>query len=172
MRQLAGRIGQIIERGRAISLIELSPDAREGWKAVYHDLSADHPGLARALLGRAEAQVMRLAALYAVLDGQSVMALVHLQAALALWDYAEASTRLIFGDSTGDPKADMILRAVRASGELSDSQVSDLFGRHMTAAKLDRAKDSLLAANLIHCETVETSGRPRVVWRPGEKKAN
>jgi len=35
---------------------------------------------------RAEAQVLRLSAIYAVLDSTSIVGLPHLQAALAVWD--------------------------------------------------------------------------------------
>ncbi len=147
---LAAEVKQVIQRARRGGALVFTAVAREAWIETYHDLSADRPGMAGSLLGRAEAQVMRLSALYAVVDGQSTIDLVHLKAGLALWEYAEASTKLIFGDSLGDPAADAILRALRASGELSDSQVSDLFGRHLPAAKLGRAKTVLLTAGLAH----------------------
>jgi hypothetical protein len=124
------------------------------------------------LLGRAEAQTLRLAALYAILDRQSRIDFVHLKAALAVWQFAEHSTRMIFGESLGDVVADAILRALRVSGEMSDSQISDLFGRNLPAAKLERAKTALLTAGLAHCLSVETAGRPRILWRPGTKKTN
>ena len=127
--------------------------------------------MAGALLGRAEAQVMRISGLYAVLDSQAAIDLPHLKAGLALWQHAEASTRLIFGDSLGDTIADTILTALRTMGERSDSQISDLFGRHLTASKLERSKAVLLTAGLAHRATVETGGRPRIVWRAGAKKA-
>ena len=38
------------------------------WDAVYPELSADRPGMLGAILGRAEAQVLRLALIYALLD--------------------------------------------------------------------------------------------------------
>lgn len=171
MNELAVKLGRAIQLGRTIGRIGMTDSARDGWRAVYHDLSADHPGLAGALLGRAEAHVMRLSALYAVLDGRKDMDLVNLKAALALWEYAEASARLIFGDSTGDSVADTILRGLRTSGELSDSQVSDLLGRHVPSGRLERAKATLLPGGLAHCEAIETGGRPRIVWRPGAKKA-
>lgn len=172
MSELAAKIGKAIQHGRTIGAIDMTDSARDGWRAVYHALSADRPGLAGALLARAEAHVMRLSALYAILDGQNAIDLVHLKAALALWEFAEASTRLIFGDSTGDPAADAILRGVRTSGELSNSQMSDLFGRNVSGGRLERAKSSLSAAGLIHCDVIETEGRPRKVWRAGTKKTN
>jgi hypothetical protein len=169
---LAAAIRKILPIARACGELTLSTLAREQWKQLYHDLSADRPGMAGALLGRAEAQVMRLSGLYAVLDGHSIIDLVHLKAALALWQHAEASTRLIFGDSLGDPDADAMLRAIRTIGERTDSELSDLFKRHRSAAELERAKGTLMQAGLAHPVTIETDGRPRIVWRAGAKKAN
>jgi hypothetical protein len=102
---LATQIQRAVQYGRTLGEIGRTDSARDAWCAVYHDLSADRPGLAWALLGRAEAQVMRLSAVYAILDRQPQIDHVHLKASLALWQYAEASTRMIFGDSLGDPDA-------------------------------------------------------------------
>ena len=169
---LSRKIGRALCTARTCGELALSEPARDEWKRIYHDLSADRPGMVGALLGRAEAQVMRLSGLYAVLDGQNIIDSVHLKAALAIWMHAGASTRMIFGDSLGDPTADAILKAIRAKGEMTDSEISDLFKRHKTAAELERAKGVLEQAGLAHCVTIDTDGRPRVVWRPGAKKAN
>jgi len=169
---LAREVRKVLPTSRACGELALSPSARELWVQTYHDLSADRPGMAGALLGRAEAQVMRISGIYAVLDGHSTIDLVHLKAALALWQHAEASTRMIFGDSLGDPVADAMIKAIRASGEMTDSELSDLFKRHKPAAELERAKGVLMQAGLAHAVTIETDGRPRIVWRPGAKKAN
>ena len=104
-----------------------------------------------------------------MLDGEAVIQPVHLEAAVALWDYAEASILQIFGQHTGDPIADRILEALHAEGELSDADLSGLFRRNAPAARLARAKRLLQEANLIHGETVPTEGRPKVMWRPGPK---
>jgi hypothetical protein len=128
--------------------------------------------MAGALLGRAEGQVMRLSGHYAVLDGHSIIDLVHLEAALALWHYAEASTRMIFGDSLGDPVADTMLKAIRIRAETTDSDLSYLFKGHKRAEELERGKSVLIQAGLAHPVSIETEGRPRIVWRPGAKKAN
>ena len=169
---LAREIRTVLPVARACGALALSASARDLWAESYHDLSADRPGMAGALLGRAEAQVMRLSGLYAALDGQSLIDVVHLTAALALWHHADASTRMIFGDSLGDPVADAILKALRARGDMTDSEISDSFRRHKTAAELERAKGVLMQAGLAHCVTTETDGRPRIVWRAGAKKAN
>jgi hypothetical protein len=171
MRSLSTKIAEIIRNSRRTSTIQLGPEAAEAWKVIYHNLSADRPGLAGALLARAEAQVMRLSALYAILDQRHDIGLVHLKAALALWQFFEQSVVMIFGDSTGDPVADTILRAVRVREGLTDTQISSLFGRHAAAARLDQAKGVLEAAGYIHCEETETVGRPTRTWKAGAKKA-
>jgi hypothetical protein len=169
---LVREIQRVLPISRACGELTLSPSSRDLWAESYHDLSADRPGLAGALLGRAEAQVMRISGLYAVLEGHSTIDLAHLKAAFALWQHAEASTRMIFGDSLGDPVADAMVRAIRMNGEQDNSQLSDLFKRHKTAAELERGKGIIMKAGLAHPVTIETEGRPRIVWRPGAKKAN
>ena len=75
-------------------------------------LTEPQAGLAGAVCDRAEAHVVRLALLYALIDQAHEIALEHLDAALALWEYAAASARWVFGDSLGDPLADEIYRAL------------------------------------------------------------
>ena len=66
---------------------------------------------------------MRLAALYAVMDKSKTIEKEHLMAALALWHYAEASARYIFGDATGDRVADRIMEALRTEPERAAGEV-------------------------------------------------
>ncbi|WP_447985027.1 DUF3987 domain-containing protein [Nitrospira sp. Nam74] len=169
--KLTARLAAAIESAKILTEIGMTAAARDVWQSTYSSLSADQPGLAGTLLARGEAHVMRIAGLYAALDGQACIDRAHLVAALALWDYAEASTRHIFGQALGDPIADTILRAVREKGSLDNSAISGLFARHESAARLDRVKASLTAAGLIHCVEVGTGGRPRTVWRLGAKQA-
>ena len=82
--------------------------ARPLWVERYPSLSEGAPGLLGAVTSRSEAQVLRLACVYALMDSSVAIELEHLKAALAVWDYAEASARYIFGDATGDPVADSI----------------------------------------------------------------
>jgi hypothetical protein len=98
---------------------------------------------------RAEAQVVRLAMLYALLDEKAQIDMPHLLAALALWEYAEASARHVFGSSLGDPIADEILRAVRAAGQdgMTRTQIRDLFKRNCSAERIGAALDLLARRN-------------------------
>ena len=93
--------------------MSFSPEAADLWKAIYDDLSEQKSGLFGAVTGRAEAQTVRLALLYALLDGATEISLQHLEAGLALWRYCENSARYIFGDSL-DETPDAILSYLRA----------------------------------------------------------
>jgi len=92
-------------------------------------LQLGHGGLLRRGLRFAgSAHAARLALIFALLDGSDQIDLEHLEAALAVWTYAEASSAWIFGDSLGDPTADDIwtLAKTRPDG-ISRTEVRDLF---------------------------------------------
>lgn len=145
-------------------------DARALWAEVYPRLSEGEPGLLGALLARAEAHVLRLSVLYAVLDRSPVIKPVHLKAALAVWDYIEASTRQIFGRGPlGVPVADAILEALRTKTkrEMTRTAISDLFHGNRTAAEIDAAL-MLLAARgaIVRPPNEAQAGQgPPEVWR-------
>lgn len=143
----------------------------ERWEALYDELSEGQPGLFGAITARAEVQIMRLAAIYAALDGTALIQVPHLQAALAVWRYCEASARLIFGDSTGDPVADRILKTLQEQGPMDRTGLRDLFGRHMPAEKIDRALSLLEQSHRIECDEIKNpkGGRPLAVVKLRER---
>ncbi len=143
-------------------------DAREVWREVYPKLSGGHPGLLGAITSRAEAQTMRLALLYALLDRSTLIRVEHLFAALAVWDYAEASARHIFGTALGDPTADEIQRVLRAAGTrgMTRTDLSNHFRRNRDAAEIGRALGVLEESGLARSEKAATGeqGRPEERW--------
>jgi len=161
---LGGQLATVMETADRIGLIERDDGARELWRAEYGPLSDGGIGLLGAVTSRAEAQVMRLASIYAVLDETNVITSAHLQAALAIWRYAEDSARFIFGDMLGDPVADAIMHALRQSGELTRTDIRDLFGRHQSSGRIDRALGLLLTAGKVRRESRTTAGRPVEAW--------
>jgi hypothetical protein len=140
--------------------------ARELWLEVYPELSEGKPGMFGAVTGRAEAQVMRLACLYALLDCSMTIRKPHLEAALELWRYAEDSAKFIFGDAMGDPTADAILGALREAGEagMTRTQISDLLKRHASRAAIGTALTSLAEAGRAYFRKEQTEGRPVERW--------
>ena len=163
------RLRAAVEFARSVGELRRDEEARAIWHEVYPELSEGKPGLLGAVIARAEAQVMRLACLYAVLDMSTVVRREHLLAALAVWDYCEASARFIFGDALGDPVADEILRALRQAGEEGMTRTAireNLFQRNMPARRIQRALSVLVEAGLVSVERVtDTGGRPAEIFR-------
>jgi hypothetical protein len=140
-------------------------EARELWHQVYGQLSEGKPGLAGFLLARAEAHVMRVALLYALLDRSAEIRAAHLLAALALWDYCDRSVRAVFGDSLGDPVADELLRLLRGCPNgLTRTDIRDYFQRNASADRIGRALGLLLQHRLARREEEQTGGRPSERW--------
>ncbi len=135
------------------------------WREVYPELSKGALGLLGAVTSRAEAQVMRLSCLYALLDMSYVVRVEHLKAALALWGYCEASARYIFGDNVGDPVADEILRALCTSPEgMTRTGIRDLFGRNRNTSVIGQALALLAEHGLARSVCERTDGRPVERW--------
>jgi hypothetical protein len=164
--KLQERLTTAVAFGRTVGEMHRDADARTIWHDVYPDLSEGRPGMAGALLARAEAHVIRLACLYACLDMSETIRAPHLAAALALWDYCEQSVRYVFGDSTGDPVADAILRALRihSADGLSRTEISTLFDRNESRQRIAQALALLLEARLARHEPQQSGGRPTERW--------
>lgn len=161
----AEQVQGVLSAARRIGLIQRDAAATELWRGVYGPLSEGGEGLLGAVTSRAEAQVMRIAAIYAVLDQTDLVTVDHLTAALECWNYAATSVKYIFGDALGDPIADTILSALRNGGELSQTEISNLFGRHQSAGRIEHALGKLLAAGKVVNGRKDTGGRPLTVWR-------
>jgi hypothetical protein len=164
---LVQRLDRAVRFGRKPRIIRWGDSAKEVWIEVYGPLSEGKPGLFGAVIGRAEAQSLRLATLYAVMSESETIEYEHLAAALALWEYAEESARYVFGDTTGDPVADNILEALRAAGNdgLTRTEIRDLFGRHKSAERINQALGELLRLGRVGKIVERSGGRPTERWR-------
>jgi hypothetical protein len=54
--------------------------------------------------------------IYALMDGSPRINELHVEAAIAVWDYCSESARLIFGDRTGHADVDKLIDAIEAVG--------------------------------------------------------
>ena len=163
---LAGRIAKAAGAAKTLGAVKMSADARSVWAATYEELSQGHPGLFGAVTGRAEAQCLRLALIYALMDERREIELPHLLAALAIWERAAASARYIFRDSLGDPIADEILRALRSAGSegMTRTAISKLFGKHQTAERIGAALSKLSRQGKVRSYKSKTEGAPVETW--------
>jgi hypothetical protein len=164
--ELGDRLLGIVEKVKPAGRIKMNAAARQKWEDVYSALSAEQPGLLGAVTARAEAQTVRLALLYALLDGRDEIDEPHLRAALAVWEYCDASAVHIFGNALGDPVADDVLRALQQAGAdgMTRTAIRDLFGRHKSADRIGAALALLAVRGHGHMEPRETGGRPTEMW--------
>ncbi len=145
--------------------IQFDTQAGSYWREAYTVLSEGRLGLVGAITARAEAQVVRLACIYALLDCSAAIRVEHLRAALALWRYCEASAEYIFGDGLGDPVADDLICELRKhSGTgMTETQIRDHFNHHKSD-EIDRALALLESRELVLSISVSTGGRPARRW--------
>lgn len=159
------KLKDAVKFGKIVRELKKDDHAAEMWAWIYPDLSEGKPGLLGAVISRGEAQVMRIACIYALLDKSYLIREKHLLAALALWNYSEASARYIFGDATGDYMADRILNRLRDSANgLTRTEISNLFSRNESWEKIDSALLSLMRHDLIRMLQESTGGRPIERW--------
>lgn len=162
---LVSQLTSALEFARGVGPITWGESGGEMWDVVYDDLSEGEAGMVGAATSRAEAQTLRLAALYAVMDESPTIEREHLEAGLALWEYAESSARYIFGTATGDPVVDRIMEALRETPKgLTRNQINELFGGHQKSERTRNALSELEAAGLIRSEKEPTKGRPVERW--------
>lgn len=161
------RIREAVAFARGVGLVRRDAAATARWHAIYPTLSEGEDSLVGSITGRAEAHVMRIALIYALLDKSPVITLEHLDAALALWEHSVASCRAIFGDQLGDPIADTILAALRAApAGLQRAEITKVvLGGHKKSAEISAALSVLTNRGLAICGRVDSAGRPAELWR-------
>ena len=162
---LDDELASAIKAARGAGQVRFGIDARAYWWDTYPALSEAGDGLAGSMCARAEAHVLRLALVYALLDGATAISAPHLDAALALWAYAARSADWALGTSSGDPVAEQIHAALSASpAGLSRTQIRDLFARNQSVIAIDQALAALAGAGRAKSTRQATGGRPADIW--------
>lgn len=164
---LGSRVAHALMFAKDVGPVTRDAEADELWNVAYAHLERDRPGLAGAITARAAPITLRLALIYALLDCSRVIRPEHLEAALAVSDYAEASVKSIFGELTGDMVADRILSLLRTEGRMTRNELHDAFGRNIPSARVGQAIELLHQGNRIRAWKVSPAGgkgRPRTVY--------
>jgi Protein of unknown function (DUF3987) len=160
---LARSVREVLDKSGGVGRIEWSPEAKEQWEAMYDEISVDEPGAVGAVTARAEAQVQRLAMIYALIDGSQTIQPEHFFAAVAVWEYAKASAELIFSSVPGNPNRTKLVEFLRG-GSCTQTEINDRFGGHLKGANLAALLKDLQASGEIDSEQRMTGGRPTTVW--------
>ena len=165
LKPLIKRLQRAFERAGRIDKMTRTKKAAAEWEIIYPELSDRKPGMFGAIIGRAEAQVLRLSVTYALLECSQVIKSVHQRAALGLWKYAEQSARFIFGDSLGNQVVDQLLRRIRKTPKgLTRTEIRNVFSRNRSEEEINNALRILVEQGLSRMEREKTGGRPSERW--------
>jgi len=164
MQPLVAAVRKACQASQGVKQMHRDQAAKQAWEAVYQPLSADQPGLAGNMLARGEPQVLRLSMLYALLDCAATIRVEHLTAALAVWEYAEASVRKVFGASTGNREADTLREALKwaEAGKMTKTEIiSEVFHGHIKAHDLNTAIRLLVQEGIVTRQFAPSTGGRR-----------
>jgi hypothetical protein len=160
-------VNEAVKFSQTVGELRRDEEARAIWHEVYRYLTRDIPGLLGAVISRADAHVLRLSMLYALLDLSRFIRKPHIMAALALWEYSEASAQYIFESFTGDNIADKIYIAAKEAGADGITRTfvcQDLLQRHANRERIDKAISLLVNMGKIRVEKTTTGGRPEIKY--------
>lgn len=161
-------ISRRIEFAQSVEQMHFSDEAKELWASNYEHLETSRFGFVAKITQRASPYVLRLSCIFAVLDGQSVIGVEHLEAALAVWQFCEDSAKYIFGERIGNKNADALLDALRdAENGLTRTEIyTDVFQKNLNAKEITKALRILLEMNLIESrkEQTENAKKPSEKW--------
>ena len=132
------------------------------WDQAYSNLSRAEPGVLGRLTSRAEAHTLRLALLYAAVEGAEYIKENHLFAALDIFEYSKISVKLIWGNKTGNQVSEKLHQALVNNPEgLSRRQIYEVFQNHISSQQLQQAIDDLVSADRAEVIKVDTKGRTK-----------
>jgi hypothetical protein len=159
-----------LSAARRAGQLHLNDQARPAWRQIYLELAVtEHDDeVLGALLARAEAHVLRLAMLYALIDGRSTICPGDLEAGRSLFDYAAASLAWARSQAVADPLAERIAAVLSQRPEgLTRTEVRDLFARNVSAERIEVALGVLAREGRAERRRIPTAGRPAHCWFAG-----
>lgn len=147
-----------VEFSCTVGEMERDTEAAALWREIYNALDEEADGQVAAILSRAEAQIMRLACIYALLDRSDIVKRIHLEAAKDVWDYCAASASYVFGGDVLSAKARKLLKQLRENGDagLNRTDIYKKSGGKLKADELDTLLTQLASAGLVHATSKQT----------------
>jgi hypothetical protein len=166
--ELVARLRSALEAARRAGTVRRSPDADELWVHLYGRMADDDPaGIVGAITARAEAQVLRLSLIYALIDGCSTIERRHLMSAWEVWRYCRWSAQHVWvGRGTGDPDVDRVAAILAAGDELTSTAMDRMFYGHKNIPEI---RERVVALGLAREVSRVTGGRSARVLVAAEK---
>jgi hypothetical protein len=162
---LQDRVRSVVTHARNVGKMRRTPAADRLWETEYYRRAEIRAGgVVGAILGRAEPQLLRLSMLAALARESDVVDVEDLAAALALWQYADETVRMLFSGCE-DPLVSRLIEAIRSDPGISRSALHRATAKTMPSAKFVATLEQAAATGAVESERVETAGRPREIWR-------
>ena len=178
---LADRVAQVLRFAGAdhhvdkdVMRMEFSPDASSLYESLYRGELRDRSSGEQisGLLDRRAPVLQRLALLFALTDQTNVIAVEHINAAMAWVRYWVDSVKYIFQSAVDEAgvavvtgTAEKIVAYLSVQGQCTRTDLSkDCLGGHVTKANLDKALDELITASP---PTIEVTTVPRANGQVG-----
>lgn len=146
------------------------PATRARWRDLYDEFcELEEDEQVASWVARAVPYTLRLAGLYALVDGSSVIESPHLEAAAALVRYALESARYVIDAGSASADVEQLARIIRSAGAegVTKAVLTKKFSGRRTAAQLDPLLDTLTSLDPYDEVVERTGGRPvtRYVYR-------
>jgi hypothetical protein len=130
---------------RQTTAVKLDAETAELWNEEYRRLEQPRDGDYGKSVARLSVHCLKVAMLYAALDGSPVIKMPHLNAALSLVDYCDKSAAAVFGKpkAGGDepfadePKHAKLLNFIRSRNGINKTDAHRLFNNEMKADELN-----------------------------------
>ena len=161
--RIGHRLNDAVSFARIGGEVTWNEDAKNFFEEYYPALTKDEHGLLGGAVSRAEAQTIRLALIFSLLDKSRIIQPMHITRALTVWSYCLNSARYLFSSLESNASENKILQFLK-DGEKNTSQITkDLFKGHVE--KLRETLDRLQSSGRIVSRTEKTSGRTITYWR-------
>ncbi len=177
VREMSHDLRRRLGHARRIGEVRRAGAAAEYWRHLYNALvDLEDDVIVSDWVARCIPYVMRLAALYAVLDGTAEVQEHHLRAASALVRYAMDSVRYVVQGGEAQPRSDTgyVSKLIKQAGPdgINRSALNKAFASRGDAAALDAALTEVLALPGFVSREVKTGGRPSRFYRYQDSAAS
>ena len=167
---LGRRLTRSIDAAREVRQVGLDGEAVKVWtNDIYEEFTTfdDESAVYTQFIQRAAPYCRRIAALEAALAGRHSADADDIRAGAAAVRYAIGSARYVLGRTSRNPDLDKIRRAIGTAGPdgIFASEVSALFSRNKSAARLEALLNELTASDGFEKFFRPTHGRPAEAYR-------
>jgi hypothetical protein len=147
---------------KEVEEMERDEEANQLWDEIYCRFAEDDTeDVVSATTDRGDVIMLRLQMIYALSSGSRVIKREHVEAASALWKYAEDSARYLFGARLGNPRAEKIFDALRQTPQgMTRWDINNIvFKRNLKTEGIEEALNLLMSIGWIERRIEKTDGR-------------